>query len=77
MKQLTKEQLAEMVHNNCKKIIGSNMDGMKERLLESIKGTGDNCSELLVRLVVAYGAEIMDECNQIFSETLYDILYTE
>ncbi len=77
MKQLTKEQLTEMVHDNCKKIIELNMNGMAERLLDSIKGSGDNYSDLMVKFVVAYGAEIMNECNQVLSETLYDILYTE
>ena len=86
MKQLTKEQLTEMVHENCKKIIGLNIDGMVERLnidgmvervQESIKGSGDNCGDLMVKFVVAYCSEIMNECNQVLSETLYDILYTE
>ncbi len=77
MKQLTKEQLTEMVHDNCKKIIDLNMDGMAERLTESIKRSGNNCSELMVKLIVAYGAEIMTECNQVLAETLYNILYTE
>ena len=77
MKQLTKEQLTEMVHENCKKIIGLNIDGMAERVQESIKGSGDNCGDLMVKFVVAYGSEIMNECNQVLAETLYDILYTE
>ena len=77
MKQLTKEQLTEMVHDNSKKIIDLNMDGMTERLLESIKGTGDNCSDVMVKFVLAYGAEMMNACNQVLSETLYNILYTE
>ena len=77
MKQLTKEQLTEMVHENCKKIIGLNIGGMVERVQESIKGSGDNCGDLMVKFVVAYCSEIMNECNQVLSETLYDILYTE
>ena len=77
MKQLTKEQLTEMVHEKCKKIIGLNIDGMSERVLESIKGSGDNCSSVMINLVVAFGVEIMNECNQVLSETLYDVLYTE
>ena len=77
MKQLAKEQLTEMVHENCKKIIGLNIDGMAERVQESIKDSGDNCGDLMVKLIVAYGAEIMNECNQVLAETLYDILYTE
>jgi len=77
MKQLTKEQLTEMVHDKCKKIIELNMNGMAERVMDFVKGSGNNCSELMVKFVVAYGAEIMNECNQVLSETLYDILYTE
>ena len=77
MKQLTKELLTEMVYANYKKIFESNINGMKERLLDSIKESRDNCAELMVKLVVAYGTEIMNECNQVISETLYDILYTE
>lgn len=77
MKQLTKEQLVNLVNDNCNEIIKTNINGITERLLESIKGTGDNCSELFVKLIVAYGAEIMDECNLVLVKTLYDILYAE
>ncbi len=76
MKQLTKEQLTKMVHDNCKKIVSSNMNRIMERMSELIKES-DNYDELLVSFIVVYGAEIMDECNQVLSETLYDILYTE
>ncbi len=76
MKQLTKEQLTNLVHDNCKKIVDLNMNGIMERMSELVKKSGDY-DELLVNLVVVYGAEIMDECNQVLTETLYDILYTE
>ncbi len=76
MKKLTKEQLTNLVHDNCKKIVSSNMNRIMERMSELVKKSGDY-DELLVNLIVVYGAEIMDECNQILSETLYDILYTE
>lgn len=77
MKQLTKEQLVNLVNDNCKEMIKLNKNGMTERILNSIKGSGDNCSDLMIKLVVAYGAEIMQACNQVFAETLYNILYTE
>lgn len=77
MKQLTKEQLTDLVKGNCKKIIGLNIDGMVERVQESIKDSRDNCGDLMVKFVVAYCSEIMNECNQVLAETLYDILYTE
>ncbi len=76
MKKLTKEQLANLVHDNCKKIVDLNMNGIMERMSELVKESSDY-DELLVNLVVVYGAEIMDECNQVLTETLYDILYTE
>ncbi len=76
MKKLTKEQLTNLVHDNCKKIVSSNMNRIMERMSELVKKSGDY-DELLVNLIVVYGAEIMDECNQVLSETLYDILYTE
>ena len=77
MKQLTKEQLANLVNENCKKIIGLNMNGMIEHLLNSIKGSGDNCGDLMVKFVVAYGVEIMNECNQVLIETLDHVLNAE
>ncbi len=76
MKKLTKEQLTNLVHDNCKKIVDLNMNGIMERMSELVKELSDY-DELLVNLVVVYGAEIMDECNQVLTETLYDILYTE
>ncbi len=76
MKKLTKEQLTNLVHDNCKKIVDLNMNGIMERMSELVKESSDY-DELLVNLVVVYGAEIMDECNQVLTETLYDILYTE
>ena len=77
MKQLAKEQLAEMIHDSSKKIIDLNISGMTERILDSIKGSGDNCSELMVKLVVAYGAEMMQICNQVLAETLDHVLNAE
>lgn len=77
MKRLTKEQLTEMVYDNCKRTMELNLDRMKDRLQDSVKGSEGNCAEWIVKLVVAYGAEIMSGCNQVFAETLYNILYAD
>lgn len=77
MKQLTKEQLTDVVYNNWEKVYESNINGKKERLMDSIKGSGDNCAELMVKLIISYGNEIMNECSQVITETLYNVLYTE
>lgn len=77
MKQLTKEQLTDLVYDSCKKTMELNLDSMQERLQDSIKGSEGNCAEWIVKLVVAYGAEIMSGCNQVLAETLYNILYAD
>ena len=77
MRQLTKEQLTNIVNDNCKKVIGLNRNEMVEHLLDSIKGSGDNCGDLMIKLVVAYGVEIINECNQVLIETLDHVLNAE
>ena len=77
MRQLTKEELTNVVYDNWKKVYESNVDGIRERLVESIIGTGNNCADLMVKLSVSYGNEIMNECVQVITETLYSVLYTE
>ena len=77
MRQLTKEELTNVVYDNWKKVYESNVDGIKERLVDSIIGTGNNCADLMVKLSVSYGNEIMNECVQVITETLYSVLYTE
>lgn len=77
MKQLTKKELVDLVNDNCKEIVRSNINGMTEHISDSIKGSGSNCADLMVKLVVSFGAEIMQAYNQVFAETLYDILYAD
>ena len=77
MRQLTKEELANVVYENWKKVYESNVDGIRERLVDSIIGTGNNCADLMVKISVSYGNEIMNECVQVITETLYSVLYTE
>lgn len=76
MKQLTKEQLTDLVKGNCKKIIGLNIDGMSERVADFVNDSKDNWEET-VKFVVAYCAEIKKEYCNILIDTLYDILYDE
>lgn len=77
MRQLTKEELTNVVYDNWKKVYESNVDGIRERLVDSIIGTGNNCADLMVKLSVSYGNEIMNECVQVITETLCSVLYTE
>ncbi len=77
MRQLTKEELTNVVYENWKKVYESNVDGIRERLVDSIIGTGNNCADLMVKISVSYGNEIMNECVQVITETLYSVLYTE
>ena len=76
MKQLTKEQLTEMVHDTMVKVYRSNEDNLMKKILESGKDTDNPCLQI-VNAMGELGAEIMMECNQVLIETLYNILYTE
>lgn len=77
MKELTKDQLIDLVYNNCAKVIGLNSNEVKEYILNYIKESGDNWHEMLVKFVTAYGNEIRRECCETFAESLYEIFYAE
>lgn len=77
MKQLTKEQLIDLVFDKCAEIALSNIEQIKENILNEIKGSENNGNEILVKFVTAYGNEIGRVCCQTIAETLYDILYSE
>ena len=77
MKELSKEQLIDLVFNKCGKIVQSNADQMKERILDYIKESENNWNEMLIKFVTAYGDEMRRVCCQTVAETLYDILYSE
>lgn len=77
MKKLTKEQLIDLVFDKCAEIILSNVEQIKENILNEIKGSENNGNETLVKFVTAYGNEMRRECCQTIAETLYDILYSE
>lgn len=77
MKQLTKEQLIDLVFNKCAVIVQSNAEQIKEGILNNIKGTEDDWNKMIVAFAIAYGDEIKREYCQTFAEILYDILYSE
>lgn len=77
MKQLTKEQLIDLVFNKCAVIVQSNAEEIKGNILNDIKGTEDDWSNMIVAFVIAYGNEIRRICCQTFAVILYDILYSE
>ena len=76
MKQLTKEQLAEMIHDKARKIAEQNIDIMTQNISKSLEGVND-FNIAIVNAMAVYGAEIEKECCQTFAEILYDILYSE
>ena len=77
MKQLTKEQLIDLVFNKCAVLVKSNAEQIKESILNDIKGSEDDWSKIILAFVIAYGNEMRRECCQTFAEILYDIHYAE
>lgn len=77
MKDLTKDQLIDLVFNKCGEIVLSNAEQIKENILNDINESESNGNEILVKFVVAYGNEMRRVCCQTIAETLYDILYSE
>lgn len=76
MKQLTKEQLTEMVYGTMVNVYRTNEDNLMKEILNSGKETDNPCLKI-VNVMGVFGAEIMRECSEVLIETLYDILYTE
>lgn len=76
MKQLTKEQLTDMIYENWEKVTVSNLTKCKEHMYSSIKET-DHWVGIFFKLMITYGTEIKKECCQVMADTLYDILYSE
>lgn len=77
MKQLEKDQLIALVFDRCAEIVQSNSEEIKEDIMSDLKGTENNCSEMLTKFVIAYGNEIRRECCQTFAEILHELLYSE
>ena len=62
MKQLTKEQLIDLVFDKCAEIILSNAEEIKENISNEIKGSENNGNEILVKFVTSYDNEMRREC---------------
>lgn len=72
MKQLTKEQLIDLIFDNCKKVTELNSEGLGERVSDYIENEND-FTIAIIKAMAAYGAEIKKECCNILAETLYDV----
>lgn len=76
MKQLTKEQLIDLVYENCKKVTELNSEKMGERV-SGFVGDEKDFNIAIIKTMAAYGAEIKKECCNILVETLCDMFYSE
>ena len=76
MKQLTKEQLAEMVHDTMVSIYMSNKDELMKKIADCGKGEDDPYIAVGNALEVL-GAEIIREYGQVLVETLDYVLNAE
>lgn len=77
MKDLTKEQLIDLVFNKCNEIAIKNSEKFEQHISDIVKESQNNGAKMTVDFVMAYGNEIRRECCQTFAEILYDILYSE
>lgn len=76
MKQLTKEQLMDLVYDNCVKVTEENAENMAKSVSDFTKDVNDLGEEIL-KTIMAYCMETKRECCHTFVETIYDILYNE
>lgn len=74
MKQLTKNELAEFIHNTTSRIMKSRMEIFSEKLNETCHGINDY-NLILVNALAILSAETQKICNETMTEVLYDIFY--
>ncbi len=77
MKQLSKDQLIDLVFDRCNKIAIKNSEEFGQRMSDLSKETQGDGAEMIVKFVTAYGNEMRRECCQTIAEILYDVLYCE
>ena len=77
MKQLSKDQLIDLVFDRCNKIAIKNSEEFGQRMSGLAKETQGNGAEMIINFVTAYGNEMSRECCQTVAEILYDVLYCE
>lgn len=76
MKQLTKDQLIDLIYDNCRKVTELNSERIGERVSDFI-GDEKDFNIAIIKAMAAYGAEIKKECCNILVETLCDVFYSE
>lgn len=77
MKQLSKEELTDLVFNKCQEIAIKNSEEFGKRMLNLADEKKDHGVEMIVEYITAYGNEMRKECCQTIAEVLYDVLYDE
>ena len=77
MKQLSKDQLIDLVFDRCNKIAIKNSEEFGERMSNLSKEVQGDGAVMIIKFVTAYGNEMRRECCQTVAEILYDILYCE
>lgn len=77
MKELTKEQLIDLVFDKCEEIAKNNSEKFKQHISDIIKESGSDGAKLLITFTTAYGNEMRKECCQTVAEILHEVLYSE
>jgi len=77
MKELTKEQLIDLVFDKCNEIAIENSGKFEQRVSDIVKESQNNGAKMIVDFVTVYGNEIRKVCCQTFAEILYEVLYPE
>lgn len=76
MKQMTKEQLMDLVYDNCAKATEENAENMAKSVSDFTEDASDP-GEKILKTIKVYCMETKRECCHAFVETIYDILYNE
>lgn len=76
MKKLNKGQLENIVYEKTKEVFETNRDNVIKNVTGSIE-EGDNCSNAIIKAMVALYAEIINKFDRILIETLNDIICEE
>lgn len=76
MKQLSKEQLYDLVKDSALTVGEINIDNMLQNLTKAIEGKEDSGATTL-SFISAYGTEITKLWCQILADTLYRVLYED
>lgn len=76
MKKLSKEQLENLVYEKTRESFETNRNNVIKNVTDSIE-EGDNCSNAIIKAMMALYAEIINMFDWILIETLNDIICEE